>query len=151
MSKESQRLRREVRAELELMSASQSASNTRIEQLSESIERHADQIAEQGDRIAEQGERIAEQGKEIARQGQEIARQGHEIARQGHEIQASMKQTAALGREVADLGGQLVGRLKQFDQKFGKFLHAVEKESAQRFEALEARVARLEAKSDPAA
>jgi chromosome segregation ATPase len=123
MSKETEKLRREVRADLALMWANQSDANGRIEQLSRSIEQHADQIAEQGQRIAEQG----------------------------LVIQASMRQTAALGREVADLGNQLVGRLKQFDKRFGKFLSAVEKDSEERFEALEARVARLEERGDPAA
>ncbi len=137
MSNETQKLRREVRAELELMWASQSSANKRIEKLSHSIEEHADQIAEQGRQIGEQGQRIAEQGQRIAEQGGQIA--------------DSMRQTAALGREVADLGTQLVGRLKQFDKKFGKFLFAVENEGKDRYDALEARVARLEEKSDPAA
>lgn len=123
MSKETERLRREVRADLALMWANQSDANGRIEQLSRSIEQHADQIAEQGQKIAEQG----------------------------LVIQASMRQTAALGREVADLGTQLVGRLKQFDKRFGKFLAAVEKDSDQRFQALEERVTRLEERGDPAA
>ncbi len=130
MSKETEKLRREVRADLALMWANQSDANGSIERLSRSIEQHADQIAEQGQKIAEQGQRIAEQGLVI---------------------QASMRQTAALGREVADLGTQMVGRLKQFDKRFGKFLSAVEKDSEERFEALEARVARLEERGDPAA
>jgi chromosome segregation ATPase len=137
MSKETEKLRREVRADLALMWANQSDANGRIEQLSRSIELHADQIAEQGQKIAEQGQKIAEQGQKIAEQGLVI--------------QASMRQTAALGREVADLGTQLVGRLKQFDKRFGKFLSAVEKDSDQRFQALEERVTRLEERGDPAA
>ncbi len=123
MSKELDRLRKDVRAQLELMWGSQSESNSRIEKLSRSIEANADTIVEQGRQIAEQS----------------------------LVIQASMKQSAAIGREVVALGDQMVGRLRQFDYKFGQLLGAIEKDSDQRFVALEKRVARLEKKGDPAA
>ncbi len=144
MSKELDRLRKDVRAQLELMWGSQSESNSRIEKLSRSIEANADTIVEQGRQIAEQGRQIAEQGRQIAEQGQRIAEQSLVI-------QASMKQSAAIGREVVALGDQMVGRLRQFDYKFGQLLGAIEKDSDQRFVALEKRVARLEKKGDPAA
>ena len=144
MSKELDRLRKDVRAQLELMWGSQSESNSRIEKLSRSIEANADTIVEQGRQIAEQGRQIAEQGRQIAEQGQRIAEQSLVI-------QASMKQSAAIGREVVALGDQMVGRLRQFDYKFGQLLGAIEKDSDQRFVALEKRVSRLEKKGDPAA
>ena len=137
MSKELDRLRKDVRAQLELMWGSQSESNSRIEKLSRSIEANADTIVEQGRQIAEQGRQIAEQGQRIAEQSLVI--------------QASMKQSAAIGREVVALGDQMVGRLRQFDYKFGQLLGAIEKDSDQRFVALEKRVSRLEKKGDPAA
>ena len=151
MSKELDRLRKDVRAQLELMWGSQSESNSRIEKLSRSIEANADTIVEQGRQIAEQGRQIAEQGRQIAEQGQRIAEQGQRIAEQSLVIQASMKQSAAIGREVVALGDQMVGRLRQFDYKFGQLLGAIEKDSDQRFVALEKRVSRLEKKGDPAA
>lgn len=144
MSKELDRLRKDVSAQLELMWGSQSESNSRIEKLSRSIEANADTIVEQGRQIAEQGRQIAEQGRQIAEQGQRIAEQSLVI-------QASMKQSAAIGREVVALGDQMVGRLRQFDYKFGQLLGAIEKDSDQRFVALEKRVSRLEKKGDPAA
>lgn len=144
MSKELDRLRKDVSAQLELMWGSQSESNSRIEKLSRSIEANADTIVEQGRQIAEQGRQIAEQGQRIAEQGQRIAEQSLVI-------QASMKQSAAIGREVVALGDQMVGRLRQFDYKFGQLLGAIEKDSDQRFVALEKRVSRLEKKGDPAA
>ena len=144
MSKVLDRLRKDVRAQLELMWGSQSESNSRIEKLSRSIEANADTIVEQGRQIAEQGRQIAEQGQRIAEQGQRIAEQSLVI-------QASMKQSAAIGREVVALGDQMVGRLRQFDYKFGQLLGAIEKDSDQRFVALEKRVSRLEKKGDPAA
>ena len=137
MSKEFDRLKKELRADLELMWGSQSASNTRIEAISQRIESQAEMIAEQGHQIAEQGRKIVEHGLKIERQA---------LA-----IEASMKHTAALGREVVALGDQMVGRLRQFDYKFGKLLGALEKDSDNRYRALEKRVARLEQKGDPAA
>lgn len=122
MSKELDRLRKDVSAQLELMWGSQSESNSRIEKLSRSIEANADTIVEQGRQIAEQGRQIAEQGQRIAEQSLVI--------------QASMKQSAAIGREVVALGDQMVGRLRQFDYKFGQFLGAIEKDSDQRFVAV---------------
>lgn len=121
MSNDYLKFYRELRAEMELMWGSQGDSNKRIEQISTRIREH-------GQRIEEQGEQIAEQGRQI---------------------NTSMKETARLGMEVAALGDQMVGRLKQVDHKFGKFLGALEKDmkanvSKKQFEALEARVKRLE-------
>jgi hypothetical protein len=52
---------------------------------------------------------------------------------------------------VADLGTQLVGRLKQFDRRFGQFLSAMEEDTEVHFASLEARVASLSQAGDPAA
>jgi hypothetical protein len=51
------------------------------------------------------------------------------------------------------LGDQMVGRLRQLDDKFGKFLGALEREtvSSKSFRELEERVRRLEEKDDSAA
>lgn len=146
MSKEFSKLQREMRAEFELMWASQSSSNNRIEEMARSLEK-------QGQAIVEQGQSIAEQGQAIAKQGQAIAKQGQTIAEQSLKIDASMRQTAGIAREVVALGDQMVGRLRQMDDKFGKFLGALEREtvSSKSFKALEERVARLEQKDDSAA
>ncbi len=123
MSKEFDRLKKEIRADLELMWGSQAASNARIEGMSKALESQAEMIAEQGRQIAEQGRRI----------------------------ETSMKHTAAIGREVVAQGDQMVGRLRQFDHKFGQLLGALERDSDRRLRALEKRVSRLEDKGDPAA
>lgn len=129
-SNEWRRLRNEMRADLELMWGSQADSNNRIESLSSSIEKHGQQIAEQGRQIAEQGRQIAEQSLRI---------------------EESMRQSAALGREVAAIGHQLVGRLRQFDHRFGVLIDSLETDNDKRFAVLEERVTRLERKTDPAA
>ena len=127
MSEDLSQLKREVRAELELMWGNQADSNSRIGSLSRSIESHATMIEEQGRQIA-----------------------------------ISMRQSAALGREVVSIGDQMVGRLRQLDQKFGKFIDAVdrrsderletvEQQSRQRLDELEKRVSRLEQKDNTAA
>jgi methyl-accepting chemotaxis protein len=103
--------------------------------------------------LEEQGQAIVEQGRSIAEQGQAIAEQGQAIARQSLRIDASMRQTAGIAREVVALGDQMVGRLRQLDDKFGKFLGALEREtvSSKSFRELEERVRRLEEKDDSAA
>ena len=133
------KFQKEVKAELELMWGSQSSSSKRIEAMAKSLE--------------EQGQAIVEQGQAIAEQGQAIAEQGQAIARQSLRIDASMRQTAGIAREVVALGDQMVGRLRQLDDKFGKFLGALEREtvSSKSFRALEERVRRLEEKDDSAA
>lgn len=136
-SSEWRRLRNEIRADLELMWGSQADSNNRIESLSSSIEKHGQQIAEQGRQIAEQGRQIAEQGRQIAEQSLRI--------------EESMRQSAALGREVAAIGHQLVGRLRQFDHRFGVLIDSLETDNDKRISVLEERVTRLEQKTDPAA
>lgn len=144
MSKEIDKLKNEIRADLALMWGSHSASNSRIGEMSRSLEAQAEMIAEQGQRIAEQGQQIAEQGQRIAAQGERIAEQGRQIA-------TSMRQSAALGREIIAQGDQMAGRFRQFDQRFGQLLGALEKDGDRRFRALEKRVERLENKGDPAA
>ena len=126
------KFQKEVKAELELMWGSQSSSSKRIEAMAKSLE---------------------EQGQAIVEQGQAIAEQGQAIARQSLRIDASMRQTAGIAREVVALGDQMVGRLRQLDDKFGKFLGALEREtvSSKSFRALEERVRRLEEKDDSAA
>lgn len=123
--KEFSKFQKEVKAELELMWGNQSSSGKRIEAMARSLE--------------EQGQAIAEQGQAIA----------HQAVR----IDASMRQTAGIAREVVALGDQMVGRLRQLDDKFGKFLGALEREtvSSQSFRALEERVRRLEQKDGSAA
>jgi hypothetical protein len=125
MSKEFSKFQKEVKAELELMWGSQSSSGKRIEAMARSLEE----------------------------QGQAIVEQGQAIARQSLRIDASMRQTAGIAREVVALGDQMVGRLRQLDDKFGKFLGALEREtvSSKSFRALEERVRRLEQKDGSAA
>jgi methyl-accepting chemotaxis protein len=144
--KEFSKFQKEVKAELELMWGSQSSSGKRIEAMARSLE-------EQGQAIIEQGQTIADQGQAIAEQGQAIAEQGQAIARQAVRIDASMRHTAGIAREVVALGDQMVGRLRQLDDKFGKFLGALEREtvSSKSFRALEERVRRLEQKDGSAA
>lgn len=77
--------------------------------------------------------------------------QAEMIAEQGRRIESAMKHTAAIGREVVAQGDQMVGRLRQFDHKFGQLLGALERDSDRRLRALEKRVSRLEDKGDPAA
>ena len=137
MSKEIDKLKNEIRADLALMWGSHSASNSRIGEMSRSLEAQAEMIAEQGRQIADQGQRIAEQGERIAEQGQQIA--------------VSMRQSAALGREIIAQGDQMAGRFRQFDHRFGQLLGALEKDGDRRLRALEKRVERLENKGDPAA
>ncbi len=149
MSEKVERLRREVRADLQLLWGGQADGNKRIDQMATRIERNSDRIEEQGQKIAEQGQKIAEQGQKIAEQGQKIAEQGHEIAE-------SMRETAKLGREVVALGDQMVGRLKQFDTRFGSFLDAIVEDMENqaplsRVETLEERVTKLEKRQGPAA
>lgn len=67
-----------------------------------------------------------------------------------------MRETAQIGREVVALGDQMVGRLKQFDKRFGSFIDAVIKEvdqrvTVERVELLEERVRKLEEGRGPAA
>jgi hypothetical protein len=130
--KEFSKFQKEVKAELELMWGSQSSSGKRIEVMARSLE---------------------EQGQAINEQGQIIAEQGQAIARQAVRIDASMRQTAEIAREVVALGDQMVGRLRQLDDKFSKFLGALEREtvSSKSFRALEERVRRLEQKDGSAA
>src|SRR5690606_14867000 len=109
-----------------------------------------------GEKIAEQGEKIAEQGRQIAEQGRQIALQGQEIHRHALLIEASMKDSARIAREVADNGRTMVGRFKLMDQRFAKFLDALEKEveeraPLERLEELEERVRKLEERMGPAA
>lgn len=137
MSKEIDKLKKEIRADLALMWGSHSASNSRIGEMSRSLEAQAEMIAEQGRQIADQGQRIAEQGQRIAEHGQQIA--------------VSMRQSAALGREIIAQGDQMAGRFRQFDHRFGQLLGALEKDGDRRLRALEKRVERLENKGDPAA
>lgn len=137
MSKEIDKLKKEIRADLALMWGSHSASNSRIGEMSRSLEAQSEMIEEQGQQIAEQGKQIALQGERIAEQGKQIA--------------VSMRQSAALGWEVIAQGDQMVGRLRQFDQRFGKLLGALERDGERRLRALEKRVERLENKGDPAA
>ena len=142
MSKDLEGFKRGVRADLQLIWAGQADGNKRIDEIARRIE-------QQSSRIEEQGEQIAEQGQQIAAQGQRIAEQGKEIAQ-------SMRETARIGREVVALGDQMVGRLKQFDKRFGGFIDAVIKEVNQRapidrMERLEERVRKLEEERGPAA
>lgn len=135
MSEKVERLRREVRADLQLLWGGQADGNKRIDEMATRIERNSDRIEEQGQKIAEQGQKIAEQGREIAE---------------------SMRETAKLGREVVAQGHQMVGRLKQFDSRFGKFLDAIVEDlenraPLSRVETLEERVAKLEQRQGPAA
>lgn len=128
MSEKVERLRREVRADLQLLWGGQADGNKRIDQMATRIERNSD-------RIEEQGQKIAEQGREIAQ---------------------SMRETAKLGREVVALGDQMVGRLKQFDTRFGSFLDAIVEDMENqaplsRVETLEERVTKLEKRQGPAA
>jgi hypothetical protein len=67
-----------------------------------------------------------------------------------------MRETAKLGKEVVAIGEQTVGRLKQFDRRFGKFIDALDEEMEtkaplNRLEALEQRVRELEDRQGPAA
>ena len=149
MSEKLERLRKEMRAELALTWAGQADCNRRLEEISSRIHQHADRIDEQAQQIDEQGRQIAEQGRQIAEQGSRIRKQGHLIG-------ASMRETARLGREVAAGGDQIVGRLRQFDQRFGVFIDALqedleEKAPLSRLERLEERVKDLEERSGPAA
>ena len=137
-----ERFKREVRADLQLVWAGQADGNKRLNEMSQRINDYGKQIAEQGQQIAEQGQRIAEQGKLIALQSTVIA--------------DSMRETAKLGKEVVAIGEQTVGRLKQFDRRFGKFIDALDEEMEtkaplNRLEALEQRVRELEDRQGPAA
>lgn len=114
----SQVVRRAVEsAEFELTWGSQSSANNSIEEMARILEK---------------------QGEAILEQGQEIAEQGQAIARQAIKIDASMRQAAGIAREVVATGDQIVGRLRQMDDKFAKFLGALEREavSSQSFKAL---------------
>ena len=137
-----ERFKREVRADLQLVWAGQADGNKRLNEMSQRINDCGQQIAEQGQQIAEQGQRIAEQGQLIALQSTVIA--------------DSMRETAKLGKEVVAIGEQTVGRLKQFDRRFGKFIDALDEEMEtkaplNRLEALEQRVRELEDRQGPAA
>lgn len=156
MSKDLEGFKRGVRADLQLIWAGQADGNKRIDEIARRIEQQSSRIEEQGEQIAEQGQQIAEQGQQIAAQGQQIAVQGQRIAEQGKQIAQSMRETARIGREVVALGDQMVGRLKQFDKRFGGFIDAVIKEVNQRapidrMERLEERVRKLEEERGPAA
>jgi len=144
-----ERFKREVRADLQLVWAGQADGNKRLNEMSQRINDYGKQIAEQGQQIAEQGQQIAEQGQRIAEQGKLIALQSTVIA-------DSMRETAKLGKEVVAIGEQTVGRLKQFDRRFGKFIDALDEEMEtkaplNRLEALEQRVRELEDRQGPAA
>jgi hypothetical protein len=92
------------------------------------------------------GKRIEAMARSLEEQGQVIVEQGQAIAQQAVRIDASMRQTAGIAREVVALGDQMMGRLRQLDDKFGKFLGVLEREtvSSKSFRALEERVRRLE-------
>ncbi len=151
MSKESERWRKEVRAELELMWGRQSESSSRLRELGQKVDGCALRLDQQATKIEEQGQAIAEQGKQIARQGQQIADQGKMIALQSTVIADSLRHVAALAEQVADSSDAQVGRLRQLDSKIVKYLDSLEKGSNRRFDDLEARVAKLEQRNDPAA
>ena len=57
MSDETMKYYRELRAEMELMWGSQSASNTRLEEISARILRHGEKIESQGEKIESQSEK----------------------------------------------------------------------------------------------
>ena len=148
------KLRMELRTDLELMSIRQGGIGRRLDSIGQTVDEHGRLIAEQGQQIAEQGQQIAEQGRQIARQGEQIYQ--HALL-----IQKGFAEVAQLSRGAAEDSRWIQGRMRLMSERFDNVLGVVagqrqeDRALLQQLQTqqanLDARLTRLEQDHPPAA
>lgn len=99
------KLRMELKTDIELIALRQ-------EQMAKTMDTWSSSFEQQGHQVAAQGKQIAEHAEQIAEQGRRIAEQGQRIAEMAQHMNAHHQETARLGREVADGQRWTQGRLR---------------------------------------